>query len=1034
MRHFPLLLFLLIVVLTGAAFGQSADGTISGLVLDPSGMAIVGVDIQIVNDATGVKYAGFTNGEGIYAIPNLPPGPYRVQVSKIGFKTLIKPDVVLSVQDALAINFTLPVGAFSETVTVEGGAPLVNTQDASVSTVVDRRFVENMPLNGRSFQALITLTPGVVLTPASGSEQGQFSINGQRADANYLTVDGVSANISAGGGSGLRQAAAGTIPGFNSTGGTNSLVSIDAMQEFRVQTSSFAPEYGRTPGGQISIVTRSGTNQFHGTLFDYLRNDALDANDWFGDHNGLPKPEARQNDFGGVAGGPIVENKMFFFFSYEGLRLRQPRTQATIVPTLASRGAATSGMQPFLNAYPVPNGSDLGNDLAAFNASYSLPSSLDAYSLRLDHIVNSRIALFARYNYSPSQTSLRGPLAELNNTLDTKVTTHTLTVGSTQSVTNNVHNELRVNYSNLKTTSIFHLDDFGGAVPLADSLLFPAGFSSADGVFALSIDGPGGFDIGRNGVNEQRQLNLVDNLYLTAGSHQLKFGTDYRWLAPFTSPFAYLQSALFSDMSGAISGAPLATLVEAERGASLLAQNFSLYAQDTWKITPRLNLTYGIRWEINPSFKGKNSASELLTVQGLENPATMTLAPRGTRIYKTTYRNLAPRVGLSYQLTNKSAWEAVVRGGFGIFYDLGYGSLASQANEFPFTAENLLFDPFPLTPAQAAPPHITGTTPVTGNFHVSDPHLRLPRTYQWNVALEQALGSSQTVSATYIGTVGRELLRQDTIAFPNPDFATVFVTRNTATSDYHALQLKFQRRLSHGLEALSSYTWSHSIDIASNDSGPFNTPSALGVSLDRGNSDFDIRHTLTLAASYDLPSPKKRAVSRILGGWAMDTLLTARSAAPVTALGPFFVAGGSIFNARPDVVPGVPLYLDGAQYPGGKAFNGNAFTDPAAGQQGDLGRNVLRGFGAWQQDMGIRRQFRIRERVVLQFRAEFFNVFNHPNFANPAASLSSPLFGQSTQTLANSLTSAQAGFNGGLNSLYQFGGARSGQVALKIEY
>src|ERR1019366_7703047 len=185
---------------------QSPNGTINGLVLDPSNRVIAGADILVINDVTGVKYSGRTNDGGIYVVPNLPPGPYRLQVSKVGFKTLIKPDIVLNVQDALPINFTLPVGAFSETVTVEGGAPLVNTQDASVSTVVDRRFVENMPLNGRSFQALIALTPGVVLTPANAGEQGQFSINGQRADANYLTVDGVSANISAAGGSGLRQA------------------------------------------------------------------------------------------------------------------------------------------------------------------------------------------------------------------------------------------------------------------------------------------------------------------------------------------------------------------------------------------------------------------------------------------------------------------------------------------------------------------------------------------------------------------------------------------------------------------------------------------------------------------------------------------------------------------------------------------------------------------------------------------------------------------------------------------------------------
>ena len=1033
--RFPLQILFFLVVLTTAAIAQSPNGTISGLVLDPSGRAIASADMVIVNDATGVKYSGTTNGEGIYAISTLPPGPYRIQVSKVGFKTLIKPDITLNVQDALAINFTLPVGALSETVTVEGGAPLVNTQDASVSTVVDRRFVENMPLNGRSFQSLITLTPGVVLTPTSGSEQGQFSINGQRADANYLTVDGVSANISAGGGSGLRQAAAGTVAGFNSLGGTNSLVSVDAMQEFRIQTSSFAPEFGRTPGGQISIVTRSGTNQFHGTLFDYLRNDVLDANDWFGNHNGLPKPKARQNDFGGVLGGPIVANKTFFFISYEGLRLRQPRTQATVVPSLDSRATATTGMQPFLNAYPLPNGNDLGSGLAEFNASYSLPSSLDAYSLRVDHVVNSRIAVFARYSYSPSQTSVRGPLGELNNALDTDVRTHTLTVGSAQVITSNINNELRLNYSNLKTTNIFHLDDFGSAVPLADSLLFPTDFSSQNAVFGFSIDGAGGFDIGRNGVNEQRQFNLVDNLSVTVGSHQLKFGTDYRWLAPFTSPFSYLQSALFSSMSDAVAGTPLATLIQAERGASLVTHNFSLYAQDTWKATCRLNLTYGFRWEVNPPFKGKNSKNELRTVQGLNDPATMSLAPLGTPLYQTTHGNVAPRLGLSYQLMTRAAWESVVRAGIGTFYDLGYGSLASQANEFPFTALNLLFDPFPLTPDAAAPPTITGTVPVSGNFHVSDPHLKLPRTYQWNVALEQGLGTKQTLSATYIGTIGRDLLRQDTIAFPNPDFDTVLVTRNSATSDYHALQVKFNRRLSQGLQALASYTWSHSIDIASNDSGPFNTPAALGPNIDRGDSDFDVRHALTLAASYDVPALAKEGVlRRIVGNWAIDTLLVARSATPVTPMGPTVFSGAAIFNTRPDVVPGVSFYLRGEQYPGGKALNSNSFTVAPAGEQGDLGRNLLRGFGAWQQDLAIRRQFHIGDKVTLLVRAEFFNVFNHPNFGTPVLSLSSPVFGQSRQTLANSLVDAQGGFNGGFNPLYQFGGARSGQLALNLQF
>src|SRR6202008_26966 len=267
---------------------------------------------------------------------------------------------------------------------------------------------ENLPLNGRSFQALISLTPGVVVTATRFDDQGQFSVNGQRADANYFTVDGVSANFGVTGLLQMVQTASGALPALSAAGGTNSLVSADAMQEFRIQTSSFAPEFGRTSGGQISIVTRSGTNRFHGTLFEYFRNDVLDAKDWFVNFNHLRKPAERQNDFGGVVGGPVFKDKTFFFFSYEGLRLRQPVTQTTAVPDAASRQLAPADMQPFLNAYPVANGTAISPGLAQFNASYSNPSSLDAYSIRLDHIISSKLSLFARYDYAPSDLDQRG--------------------------------------------------------------------------------------------------------------------------------------------------------------------------------------------------------------------------------------------------------------------------------------------------------------------------------------------------------------------------------------------------------------------------------------------------------------------------------------------------------------------------------------------------------------------------------------------------------------------------------------------------
>ena len=346
---------LVIVFLAQILSAQSPNGNINGLISDPSGGSITGADIIAVNDGTGVQYVAKTNNEGIYVLPNIPPGLYRFQVAKPGFKTIVKPDIVINVQDAISLNFTLPVGATVETVTVEGGRPLVDTESSAVSTVVDRHFAENLPMNGRSFQTLIQLTPGVVVTPSNAFDAGQFSVNGQRTDANYWMVDGVSANIGVGltniGSAGA--AVGGSVGSFSAQGGTNSLASVDALQEFRVETSTYAPEFGRAPGAQVSIVTRSGTNRFHGTAFDYLRNDIFDANDWFASHAGLKKPEERQNDFGGTVGGPIRPDRAFFFFSYEGLRLRLPQVAQSQVPDLAARQNASVALRPFLNAYPA---------------------------------------------------------------------------------------------------------------------------------------------------------------------------------------------------------------------------------------------------------------------------------------------------------------------------------------------------------------------------------------------------------------------------------------------------------------------------------------------------------------------------------------------------------------------------------------------------------------------------------------------------------------------------------------------------------
>ncbi len=1059
--NFLLIVSLLCVV---PVIAQSPNATINGLVLDPSGAAIAGAEIIVVNDATSVQHETTTNSAGIYVVTNLPPGPYRIQVAKIGFKTLIKPDIVLNVQDALAINFTLPIGAVSEIVTVTGGTPLVNTQDAAVSTVVDRQFAENLPMNGRSFQTLIQLTPGVILTPSNQYDSGQFSVNGQRASSNYWMVDGVSANVGV--------SAAGATPGngfggalgsFSVLGGTNSLVSIDAMQEFRIQTSTYAPEFGRTPGAQISIVTRSGRNQFHGTVFEYFRNDVLDANDWFANANHLAKPKERQNDFGGTFSGPILKDKTFFFFSYEGLRLRLPQVTLTDVPDLTARQNAVPAIQPFLNAFPFdPNQPNLGNGIAQFNSSYSNAATLNAYSLRVDHRLGKSWSLFARYNYSPSQLVQRGfASTALSDLSPIRITTQTGTLGATWIVRPTVTNDLRFNYSRTNSSSSSHLDGFGGAVPFG-ALPFPSPFSTAGSKLnfdLLPLLG-GSLLVGRGEQAVQRQVNVVEGLAIQRGAHSLKFGVDFRRMSPMQAPPVYFQAPIFLTVAAAEAGTSLFTVVQSGLEATILFNNLGAYAQDTWRVSPRLTLTYGLRWDVDfapSSLRGPNFAA--VTGFNFNNLSSLALASPGTQPFNTTYGNFAPRLGVAYEISRNQNWQSVFRGGIGIFYDLAsseVGNLFGNSG-YPFSARNLNFGgTFPLSPSSAAPPSITPASLASPfeTLNALDPHLELPYTLQWNIALEQAFGTQQVLTASYIGASGRRLIQSAFVVSPNPSFGNANLVSSVGTSNYNALQLQFQRRLSHGLQALASYTWSHSLDTGSagstRDEANALVP-MLNPNASRGPSDFDIRNAFSTAVTYDIPAPNGNAFTKkAFGGWSLQNVIQARSAPPVNVFdGAFSTLNNGLSQVRSDLVPGIPQYLYGSQYPGGRILNNTPnqggpgcvgpFCPPPTDvngnpiRQGDLGRNALRGFKAAQWDFAVHRDFPIRESLKLQFRAEMFNVLNHPNFGPPVSDMRSSGFGKSIQMLGQSLNVGNLG-GGGFDALYQIGGPRSIQFALKLMF
>jgi len=1036
------LALLLVASFTSVLHAQSTNASISGRVTDPSKAVIVDAKVAAINADTNVGYDGATNASGDYYLTNLPPGSYRIEVEKTGFKKLIKPDVILHVQDALAIDFEMTLGSAAESVTVEAGAPMVNTESAAVSTVIDRTFVENIPLNGRSFQSLITLTPGVVLTKASSSSPGQFSVNGQRSDANYFMVDGVSANVGVQPGTGLGVLGAGAAPALSAGGGTNSLVSVDALQEFRIQTSSYAPEFGRTPGGQISIVTRSGTNQFHGTLFEYFRNDVLDSADYFVKRNGLTKPKERQNDFGGVFGGPIQRDHTFVFVSYEGLRLVQPKSAVTEVPSVASRTAASPALSPIFAAFPLPNGPNTANGLAQYSASYSDPSSLNAVSIRVDRVIGTKLTIFGRYNYAPSEASSRlgsFAIASVNTIGILQNNLQTLTGGATWAVNSKLSDELRVNWSRNVGSNFQMIDNFGGAVLLPMATLHPA-FAPPENSYQVSLSGVDAlFADGPNAANIERQVNIVDSVLLTKGRHQLKFGIDYRRLFPSYDPLKYVQAFTFSGATGALSGTASSLLVNgfATSDSSPHATNFSAFAQDTWTANSRLTLAYGVRWEVNPPpvLSGTTAALSLTSA----DPATVALAAPGTPMYHTTYNNFAPRFGAAYQLREATTWSMVLRGGAGIFYDLGNDTAMDNFTSFPFVARrNLSNVPFPVDPAFLTPPTVAPGAPADF-LTAADPNLKLPYAAEWNVAVEQALGAASTISASYLGARGQRLLREERFLNPSPQFVNLTLLTNHGHSRYDAMQVEYDRRLSRGLQAVASYTLAHSVDNVSNDTIPALPAVRVDPEVDWGPSDFDVRHALSGALTYAVPTPPLGPVWRaMLGGWSVDAVITARSALPVNV-----VTGTRAFGVpsvlRPDVVPGLPFYVDDPADPGGRIFNKEAFTPPpldSSGnplRQGTLGRNALRSFAMSQLDFAIGRDFKLAEHLNLQVRAEAFNLFNQVNFGLPTSTLSSGLFGQPTQTLASNLGAGGVA-GGGFSPLYQTGGPRSIQLALKFQF
>jgi Ca-activated chloride channel family protein len=869
--------------------------------------------------------------------------------------------------------------------------------DASLGTTVTARSIAELPLNGRSIQNYVLLVPGVVEGHASQvpvASPVDLSSNGQRPNSNMFMVDGVSGNFGiVPGGQNVGSSAAGSGPALTASGGANGLAQYDSVQELQIKTSYTQPEYGRIPGAQVKVITRAGTNNFHGSLFHFFGNDSLDANDWFANSRDLDKPVRRLNNFGGTFGGPIVRDKAFFFSSYEGLRLRQPSTGITDVPSFTSRASAVAEMQPFLNAFPLPTGAARPDGFAEYAATFANRARHDAGSIRAD-VIRDRSSFSGKYTFAESEADERGAGGfSLNTTGRIRSFAQTVTGSLSQTLSPTKILELRANYSRLRVAGSYALDEFGGAV-VPEELLPGSAFN-----FDLNARGAN-LIAGDEVANVQRQFNANGSLNVVSGDHNYIFGGDYRRMSPSLGMRTVEQGVLFNGVDQALTGiAARATLFTREAAQNPVFNNLSLYAQDEWRTTSRLTLNYGLRWELNPP---------------PSNDGTQPVE----RLWQTTYLNLAPRFGFAYQFFGDNDPKFVVRGGVGVHYDLG--------NE---RAGDVFVDSIPFVNGVGSP------------LLTFDPHLKLPYALNWNFSIERQLGDDQLISASYVGAAGRRLLHTQTLLDESAAFPFRRLTMNEGRSDYRALQVEFNRRYSDGLTSVVSYTWARSLDNVSEDSARNVLMTSADAELDRGPSDFDTRHQFKGFVSYELPALLSSGWgNRIFRNWSTDSIFKLRSAKPVNVVYMIPTSFGAAYF-RPDVIAGQPLYLFDASVAGGRRINPTAFITPPDGDQGNLSRNSIRGFPLYQIDLALRRRFNFTESLSIQLQADAFNLFNHPNFEDPLGRdriigstfvpgvfTPNSTFGQSTSLYGQNLSTGAGAFG----SFYNSGGPRALRFSVKL--
>ncbi|HYO82960.1 MAG TPA: TonB-dependent receptor, partial [Bryobacteraceae bacterium] len=694
-----------------------------------------------------------------------------------------------------------------------------------------------------------------------------------------------------------------------------------------------------------------------------------------------------------------VRNRSFFHFSTEHIRLRQPVTFLSVVPSLGARSTASVPTRAIVNAFPLPNGAEL-SPVAAFHTGQAVtPSAVDSSALRLDHTMGTAGTVFVRYNRAPSSTE-----SGYYSRNSARFASHSFTAGGATTVGPRVTLDARLGFFRNQVSSEW----LPGSADF-DLRRLPPPSGAGQALYGIGIRGVGQLVTGDAGRSAQTQWNMAATTSITHGRHDLRFGVDYLRLSPSRAAPITSVTSLFDSLDRLVFGAIPSYSFAQTGGGSSLIETVSLFAQDTWHITPRLNVTWGLRQEVTPppSYRGPAGAGGefVLSPNPVNSPVGVTATPAfyETPQWKTRAGQIAPRAGLAWRLGE--SW--VLRAGAGLFYDLGFSSAVDLVNGAPYNRFRSMF-------AGIASVN-TFEDSVQYGFAAN---LRLPRTAHWNVTVERMLGRDAAISAGYVAALGDGLLRREGYTDLRSGRPRLVLATNGGESSYHSLQFNYRSRDVRGLLGTIAYTWSHAIDNGSWDSASY---LVFMGSSDRGSSNFDVRHNFQAALAYDLGRSGVRAAR----GWTLSGALRLRTGFPIDVITTDHPFGLGFDNdLRPDLVPGVPVWVDGR-------LNPAAFTRPA-GFQGTLGRNAITGRSLTQLDLAVTRSFVITERLRLSLRAEAYNVPNHAQLADPVRVLASPMFGFSPSTTSLMLGTGRP--NGGLSPAFQSGGPRTMQLGLTLRF